>query len=233
VTWPRVSRAVGAAGVGGVLVAVAQSPTGPALAPTVGPMLAATLAVLAGLAVVVVGTVVVLVLTGALSRNRDRQGNATAMVCLFAYAVHRRCRPDLDLTPRRGHTAPPPRDGQCRSRRYVGGPAAGGESSTGRSARAWRRACRSRSTSRSASSSGYQVRIPEQRGQGFRPGDVLAVIAALAIAGLALDRCLLALPRLLAVAVRAAARCPRPDQTSWRGAGSRWESATAPPSRDR
>ena len=98
-TWQWVGRAVGTVGVGGVLVAVAHSPTGPALAPTVGPVLAAALAVLAGLAVVVVLTVVVLVLTGALSRDRDRQGNAAAMVGLFAYTVHRRCRPDLDLTP--------------------------------------------------------------------------------------------------------------------------------------
>lgn len=93
--WQWVGRAVGTVGVGGVLVAVAHSPTGPALAPTVGPVLAAVLAVVAGLAVVVV----VLVLTGALSRDRDRQGNAAAMVGLFAYTVHRRCRPDLDLTP--------------------------------------------------------------------------------------------------------------------------------------
>ena len=98
-TWQRVGRAVGTVSVGGVLVAVAQSPTGPALAPTLGPVLAAALAVLAGLAVVMVLTVVVLVLTGALSRDPDRQGNAAAMVGLFAYAVHRRCRPDLDLTP--------------------------------------------------------------------------------------------------------------------------------------
>lgn len=98
-TWQRVGRAVGTVSVGGVLVAVAQSPTGLALTPIVGPAAATALAALTGLAVMVVLTMLVLVLTSAFSRDPVRQENAAATVDLIVYAVHRRCRPDLDLAP--------------------------------------------------------------------------------------------------------------------------------------
>lgn len=41
----------------------------------------------------------VLVLTGGLSSDQHRRGHARAMVELLLYALHRRPRPDLDLTP--------------------------------------------------------------------------------------------------------------------------------------
>jgi hypothetical protein len=81
--------------VGGLVIGVAQSPTGPVLASLIGPVLILT----AVLAAAVVASVLVLVLIGGLSSNRRRGVQAREMVELLLYALHRRTRPDLDLYP--------------------------------------------------------------------------------------------------------------------------------------
>ena len=86
------------------MIAMAQSPTGAALAATLAPLLVAALTVLAVLTTATVLTVLGVVLTSALSRDPVRQSNAATTVDLIAYGVHRRCRPDLDLAPRPSQT---------------------------------------------------------------------------------------------------------------------------------